>query len=371
MRVLAAFLALCTLAGASSAASTPNRSQERVERTEAELRDARARWEALTDEERDELRARFDKFRQFDPARRDELRERAHRFKEIGRQLRKHGLPPELERELDGLPPDERRRRMGDWLHERFEERGRRIREKMPEDLVQRLERAPPGRRGAMAEGFRRDRRGEHSEELIDKLARSGHLPRERVDALRALPVEERVDILMDLRREKITADIVRRGLPPGITAEQWGQWQRLPTREFFEHFHRAVGPPPGPRGADSERARAWFEIRRLMNPQNGAELEERDRLRVLELLTGMEGVAPEQLQKLRALQAAEFRRAVRDLVRARLEREARHPPRPPGELDRPRRRDGPPPRGAPRDRKPPKQRRDLRQARADLGRSG
>ncbi len=351
--MVAPLLLVALLLGAAPVPTTAPQGPERSEATPSgqDLRDARARWEALSEDERRELQRRFEQFRQLDEPRRRELRERARRLDEIDRDLRRN-LPPELERELDGLPPPERRQRVREWVHERLEERGRRIRGKLPRDTVERLERAPPGRRGALAEGLRREWRDRHAERVLDELVREGHLDPARAEELRALPPEQRLDGLLELRRERVVADVARRGLPPGVTEDEWARWSELPTRQFFERFHRAAGPPPGRPGSPDghrpgpprakwgpdrrggapavlpEHLRAWREVRGLLDARPpGGELEAPQRARVLELLGELPDTSPEQVESLRALRGQDFERGVRELGRAMFERRLGPPP--------------------------------------------
>jgi len=89
-------------------------------------------------------------------------------------------------------------------------------------------------------------------------------LSEEERTKLLALPPESQEEKVLELKRSWIKARIEEKGLPPGLSAEEWERMQSLSDREFFTRLRGAEGMPEHLRG------RGFFGRGRGMRGRDG-----------------------------------------------------------------------------------------------------
>ena len=235
---------------------------------EPDLRSSRARWEELSSEERALLEQRFEEFRALDGDARRSLEQRAARIEEVEEELLE-SVPADLEERMADL---DRYRRDDLWrehLEDEMRRRGRRHRDELPAELEAELEGAPPHMRPLLMDRYHRDRRERACGPGLDRLGRKLGKSDDEIEALRALPDEERRDAMLVWKREKILLSVEREGLPPGVDAAEFEAWKTLPLRDFFEVW-RDADPRSDSRGPFRDGPRRPGEPGELGGPGEG-----------------------------------------------------------------------------------------------------
>ena len=304
---------------------------------------ARERWERLSGDERRELRARYERFQRLDERERRELEERRRNLERASERARS-ALGPEERARLRELPAHKRAELLGELVREELSAAGRRLRAKLPEDLRARIESVPPHERRRLLEEFKRENRGRMTLVAIVDLGRKLGLAPEDVERLRALPEGQRIEKVLELRKLLNARSIEEHGLPQGLSPERWAEIERLQPRDFFEEALRFResgrwrGEPGAGAGPDDGRAIRGHEVRRRVVEEilrvmhvaprehlelaeeppgrRRAELEQRRRERVFELLARSGLLPAEELAELEGLSDGEFAARVRGLIR-------------------------------------------------------
>ena len=320
------------------------------------------RWERMSKQEREVLRARFEELRRLSPEERAALEERHRGVKSMRERV--HGqLSPEVRRKLEQLEPEQRRDFLREELVEEARGRGARIREKLPREFERELEAAPAERRPQMLENFLRRQYEHRAERRLNHLAKQLELPDAERQRIAALPPREQRRELSRLEKERVVRMADTKGAPPpGMQASEWERLRQLPPEAFLDEMMRRrvfEGPHASPRGDGEAREpslnkAARQRLFRLLRPDATERMEfarmpraERERHvlervseRALEFLEREALVEPAELERLRGLSGQERMRALRELVR---ERRAPHSGPHGRERPRdPRRRDGP-----------------------------
>ena len=305
---------------------------------------ARQRWERLTPAEKERLRERYDSYRSLSEEDRRNLANRARRLRDDAQRVQS-SLPPETREKMQKLDPEKRREVMKDIVAGEAREKGARIREKMPEAWIERLEKARPEDRGRFLAEFQHKARERVALAAIDKIGKRLELPKLEIERLQKLPGAERAVAVLELKNKLSTKDAAEFGLPGGITAEQWEEWQKLPPEQFFEAMQRlrherqvradeANSARPSEAASQTEtlsperlhaaksvlealrlRPEDIVELADLPQPQREARILEKRRERVLGALAQTGFATADQLAELRRLPEASFVRAVRDLL--------------------------------------------------------
>jgi Protein of unknown function (DUF3106) len=224
------------LAGLLVALVAPIRSQADHPELPAELRAARERWEELTPRERDRVRAAYESWQKLDAEQRAELERRAQRLQEMRERVQRE-LPADVKRDLSQLDGRKQRQVLRDLTEVEAEEKGRRIRAKMPEDFVRRLREAPADKRPELLRRFKRTQRGRVARAALETLGRQLELPAAEIQRLQGLPEDQRARAVLELRQELAQRNVQEEGLPHGLSWEQWDRWSRLPPDQFFERL--------------------------------------------------------------------------------------------------------------------------------------
>jgi hypothetical protein len=219
---------------------------------------------------------------------------------------------------------------MRDLVEGEVRERGARIREKMPEAWIERLERARPEDRARFLAEFQHKARERVTLAAIDKIGQKLGLPREETERLKALPSAERMTRLLELKKRMSERDAELYGLPNGMTQAQWDEWQALPPAQFFERMQRYRHERElETHGGKGPRTGALRELGEAMRPRPDdvidlAQLapgERRQRIfqmrrdRILEVVREHQLLPPERIEQIRRLPEGAFVRALREYV--------------------------------------------------------
>jgi hypothetical protein len=224
----------------------------------AQLEELRSRWAQKSAEERRILRRRFEELKAMGPEERLRLLERVRRLRALESRLGQGDAEPQDPREHGpraGAPPPfgGPGPAPGVVPFPRCREFGRSLREVLSPEMRRRLEEAPPGERWRVLEHLRRREREHHSRNALRALGWRLGLPAEEVRRYEALPLPERLGVVLQLERRRIETLVAERGLPPGLDEAMWARLESLPDEEFLRRarvlFPFEPGGPPGLRG--------------------------------------------------------------------------------------------------------------------------
>jgi hypothetical protein len=227
-----------------------------LQRESPTLERARQRWEALSREDQVRFRDRYERYRSLSEEERVMLKARAERMSEAKERFRAE-MSDEVRAKLEKLEPEKRNQVVNELVENMVRERGARIREKMPEAWVERLERARPEDRVRFLADMQQRAREKATREAIEKIGQKLGLPAAEVERLKNLPGPERAATVLVLGKNLSVRDVAEFGLPPGLTEEQWNEWRALPPKEFLERVQRhrrEHGWRGGPDREDGER---------------------------------------------------------------------------------------------------------------------
>lgn len=346
MKFLAA-IAVCVIAlvaqlpAMQSNSQSSKQSNARSSTTESSptLESVRQRWERLPPEEQARLREIYERYRSLSEDERRALIARSRRVSEEKERVRAQ-LSDEARANLQKLAPEKRREVLHDLVEGVARDRGARIREKMPEAWINRLDEARPEDRARYLADFQHQARERVARGAIDKIGRKLELSKDEVERLKALPEPQRAASVLELRNRLSTKDAAEFGLPPGVTQAQWNEWQALPPEEFFEvmqryrreHEWQQAERSGDPQTAPSpERVRAYRALEEALRPralefvqladlspaERRQRLAELRRARVMVVLRDNALAAPERLAELARLPEGEFVRALREIFPA------------------------------------------------------
>jgi hypothetical protein len=237
---LALAAVLCVLAHATPAARSVDQRTSRGESaaTTPTLEAARQRWERLTPEEKVRARERYEKYLSLSESERAELAERAQRLKESSARVQRE-LSPEQREKLSTLEPEKRHELIGELVEGEAKEKGQRIREMLPDNVLKRLEAARPEDRARYLNDFKIKQRRRVARYAIDQFGKRLALPAEEVERLKNLPEDDRAQAVLELRKQLNEQEAAAFGLPPGISQREWDAWEKLSPEEFFEVMQR------------------------------------------------------------------------------------------------------------------------------------
>lgn len=199
------------------------------------IEEARDRYMSLDDSERALIHERYEHFSALTPEEREDLRTRGRNLARISRETESQPLPPEVSTKLNELPPQERRKFQRSILREELREKGRRFLEAMPENSRKELVDADGARaRSAFMRRYKHENINRILNEMISRMARKLEVPQEEVQRILALRKGERLRAFLELNVGLTEEEMIRVGLPFGITPEQWEEWRNLSGEEFF-----------------------------------------------------------------------------------------------------------------------------------------
>ncbi len=217
---IAVVLALCTPRASSQSSSDP------APDTAAE------RWRALSPEERERLRDRYERYRALTDEERVELVERARHLKAAGVRVQRELSKAQYDR-LERLPAEQRREVVRDLVEGEARDIAQRIRGKLPEQWLAELEKATPEERARFLVEFKQRQQGRMTKIALQALGEKQSLPQAEIDEYKALPEPAREAKVLELR-ERANA---RGGLPSGLTPKEWDEWKDLPPEDFFRRM--------------------------------------------------------------------------------------------------------------------------------------
>lgn len=304
--------------------------------------DARARWDALSDEEKVRVQKRFERLQQLDEHQREELSRRAERWRvEEERVLAR--LSERDSRRLMQHSPGKRRRLIEEMVRAERRDAGLRLESKLPEKTREWLANTPPEQRRKRLERFKKDTREKISAVAAQELIEALGLGPKELKRLERLPIEERMSHVLRLRKDLATQQLAASGLPVGFTRERWDALEALTPDEYFIEVLRLRRegllndlPPVGQakrreqRGARAEERKLSRALRRslhvspeelleladLSEAARRAELDLRRRGRVITALREHGTLAEEEIEALAAFSDSELFRRVRAVTR-------------------------------------------------------
>ncbi len=302
------------------------------------LQSARARWERFSPEEKERARANYERFIALSEEEREQLVERARRLHVRVDRVQGELMQNAHER-LAGMDPEKRRVLVREIVADESREVGARIRGRLPENWLERLEKARPQDRARFLRQFQLQQRDRVARYAIGELGQRLGLPPDEIERMQRLPGEERGQAVLDLRKRLSAHDANESGLLPGITREQWDAWLALPPEEFFEVIQRyrqsrmwhaetaRERPTPDPRDERNEARRALLEAAQprfeealaladLAPVERATRLAEAKRGRCLQAIRKGGLLAAEEIDALEAKGNHEFFEVVRRLLR-------------------------------------------------------
>ncbi len=203
---------------------------------------ARERWESMSEQEQALFRERFDRLRKMPPNEREAMVERAAELERRKREQFEE-LSPELKRRLATLSDERREEILREFFSERERIRGMRMREHMPPEFLERIESLPPEERRVAMREFRHEMRESAGERMLGHIRRELEYDPEQMRELSELPDSERRRTMLELKREQIRGHVKTRGLPRGVSEEDWKELDALSFEEFFARWgHRREG---------------------------------------------------------------------------------------------------------------------------------
>lgn len=308
----------------------------------------RERWERMSEDEREVMRERYRELQTMDPEARAELLRQSRGVQQRREQV-EEALPGPWRERLSELDPHSRRRVVRDHFFDRARELGRRFRERLPDDLVRKLEGADPLERMRLLRQFREERREEDLDQLLGRFADELGVSEEERDLWRKLDGDARHEKAMELGRRFVAGRVEALGLPAWISEEDWAELEAQSDRVFLENWRRLdAGPeyrpdflppqsedrrggPPGPGAPPEHRPQPrggppvlelrptledWLEFHDLPPEARRERVAEKVRARLLQRLEEQGRMSEPELEELRGLRGSDFVDAVRAWVR-------------------------------------------------------
>jgi hypothetical protein len=195
----------------------------------------RARWEAMPEEKREEMRRRFEELHRLPPEEQRRIRARAERLRDLQESVRE-SLPPEVRERWRELPPPERAQIHRRVLEGHLGEMSRFLHEHLPPEARERLEKMSPQER-------ERALRHQIERLVIQRMERFLEEPPpwlspEEAARLRELPPMEGRQEMARLFKEHLVREV--EGNPPlfsKIRPEAWERMKGLPPPRFLPRF--------------------------------------------------------------------------------------------------------------------------------------
>jgi Protein of unknown function (DUF3106) len=207
-----------------------------AERQTGALEHARARWESLGPQEQARIQERWQRYQALSAEQQHELELRAARIQEL-RQRVERQMPQTLRARVQALPEGKREQILSEIAENETARIGTRMRALLPAEVVGRLEQARPEDRARFFAKYQHQQRERVTRYMIERLGGRLGLSKAEVDALKALPEEQRAQRVLELRQQLSQAEARELGVPPGLSPEQWESWLKLPPEDFFERL--------------------------------------------------------------------------------------------------------------------------------------
>lgn len=264
--VFALFLAAAAL-GLAAPAARPQDDGRRTggtgeSRSAPRRSDPRARWSALTDEQKDRFRQLFEEFRKLPESERALVRERLEALAD--ERVKLEANLTEADRSaLESIDKDAREAWLRKAAAELVRERHNRMRGYFDRDRFKKMVELDPAKRRQALEELSEDAARAAIRRFTEFASRRNILTAAEANEIRALPVAEAAPRIAALRKAMVIADVERKPeLRAEVGDESWEQLKALPPEEFLRKieatraFHRSLGrapfgPPPSTAGDD------------------------------------------------------------------------------------------------------------------------
>jgi hypothetical protein len=275
-----AILVLLGLAGAPVAA------QSQDPKPASRPGDPRARWNSLSEAERDRYRKMFEELQKLPPEKREVVKERLQSLSAERKKVEER-LTPEERAGLDSLDREARENWLRKAAAEMLRSRHERADSLVPHEHAEGPERRDPKDRGEAVRKFSEEAKREAVKRVTDSALRHKMITNERADEIRAMPLQEAVHAATALRKDLIVADLERNpGKRAEISDEEWDKMKALSPERFLERlemsraFPRTMGPGAGfGAGPDGKRLPGpfWKQFHGRMKDREGKERAPRD----------------------------------------------------------------------------------------------
>lgn len=288
----------------------------------ADLGELRRRWAGLTDEERTRMRQHLAELKKLSPEERRRTEERARRLDQMSRQLWR-GIDPEVRARLEKLPAAKRRQILREMVVAEASAMGRRILSKLPADERKRLESASGEERVRILLDLRRQM-NERIEGTFERIAPDMDFSPQEIERLRQLPSDLRREKFLEIVKRRTLRAVELHGLPAGVSPQRWRAAAELPPDEFYlallrlrrEHPSFGLGPGPGPERERREAGALW-RLRQSLQ----LDLDPQQRLALSHLSRAERRAEMRRRQRRQALQAIRSEGLLPQAMIERLER--------------------------------------------------
>lgn len=290
---------------------------------------ARERWESMTPAQRARMEQRFEKLKKMEASERASLEKRAKRIRKVERRI-VAGLSEADRERLMRQPPAKRSELLAELVEAELRHRGQRIEAKLPKEIREWLSTASPEERRARLAEFKSQTRERTSVAAVEQVAEALGFGEQEIARLKQLPIEERMNKVLELHKRLSKEQIEKVGLPKGLSAERWTELDKLPPREYFSEImalradgalgDSLRGPNPGERDAKELREsgrdlarqlkpdpKQRLELSELTPVERSSELDRRRRSRVMRVVRERELLNERQLDVLGAMSDDEF----------------------------------------------------------------
>ncbi len=206
--------------------------------TPEQIESARARWNALTPQQKAQLKRRFEHLQKLDSHERTQLQKRGQRYRQMEKRALSRLSKQERER-FNRLSEEQRQSVLADLVDDERKDKGRQIESKLPRSMREWMKNASPKERQAKLEAFKAETRGRISARAVEDFAKALGYGEPEIRRLERLPMGERMATVMRLRKKLTAKQLAEYGLPRGITQEHWDELEALPPEEYVREVWR------------------------------------------------------------------------------------------------------------------------------------
>lgn len=213
--------------------------------------EGRARWEQLSEGERQDLRARYEEFSELEVSEQYSLHFQGQRLDEMARKIYA-GLEEEARTKVNELTPAKRRRLLRELATHQASERSQRILDLMSVEDRSRLEQATETDRRRFFNEFE-----ERQRRRLDAVIRDQgplYFSPAELERLNELPYQDRRSEFLRILKRRTVQWIRETGLPEGVPQERWDTLRSLEPDEFWFAW-RSTARAHGVTGPNPERA--------------------------------------------------------------------------------------------------------------------
>ncbi len=220
------------------------------------------RWRSMDHAERARMVERFEQLRSLSPEEQQRALKRARRLTDE-LNATEEALGPEQRAVLGRLTNEERRRVVRGLFRDGARSTAVLLRRMLTEEELARLEALDAEERDEVIGRLKQRAMGQVLRDL-GRVGRELGLSAKTVEALRSLPVEERLDALVAEVRQRCREYVAREGLPPGLSPSAWEHMDNGSEDQFVRGLSRMLRRDPS-FGVAPER---WEQLRRKRSAQ-------------------------------------------------------------------------------------------------------